>query len=129
MFVPVYDENPLRSIKFQYVTFGLVAINLAVFALQASGMQAQMVASFGIVPLKLLGGRAASTAVALPAEFSDLPAWATLLSYMFFHGDIWHVGTNMLFLWVFGDNVEDAMGHIRYLLFYIACGIDRKSVV
>ncbi len=123
MFVPVYDDNPLRSIRFQYVTFALVAINLAIFAVQATGMQAQMVASFGIVPLKLLGARAANTAIAIPPEFMGLPTWATLISYMFFHVDIWHVGTNMLFLWVFGDNVEDAMGHAKFLFFYVACGV------
>ncbi len=123
MFVPVYDANPLRSIKFQYVTFALVAINVAIFAVQTTGMPAQMVASFGVVPLDLFGGRAAGTAIALPLELAGLPTWATLISYMFFHGDIWHIGTNMLFLWVFGDNVEDAMGHGKFLFFYLACGV------
>src|SRR5690606_23904954 len=47
----------------------------------------------------------------------------TLLSYMFFHGDILHLAGNMLFLWVFGDNVEDALGHFRFLIFYLACGV------
>ena len=52
-----------------------------------------------------------------------VPERLTLLSYMFFHGDILHLAGNMLFLWVFGDNVEDAMGHIKFLIFYLACGV------
>ncbi len=123
MFVPVYDTNPLRLIRFQYVTFTLVVINLAIFALEATGLPAHVVAGFGVVPADLLGGRTAGTAIALPSELLGLPVWATLLSYMFFHGDIWNVATNMLFLWVFGDNVEDAMGHAKYLFFYLACGV------
>lgn len=123
MFVPVYDDNPLRGIRFQYVTVGLITINLAVFALQIAGMKMQAVAGFGIVPAKLLASSMSGGAVALPADFKELPAWVTLVSYMFFHGDIWHVGTNMLFLWVFGDNVEDAMGHLKFLFFYLACGV------
>ena len=127
MFVPVYDTNPLRSIKFQYVTFALVAVNLAVFALELTMLPPQVVAGFGVVPANLLssilaGGRAA-TGIALPPELVGLPTWATLLSYMFLHGAIWHIGTNMLFLWVFGDNVEDAMGHAKFLFFYLACGV------
>ncbi len=123
MFVPVYDTNPLRLIRFQYVTFTLVVINLAIFALEATGLPAHVVAGFGVVPADLLGGRTVGTTIALPSELLGLPTWATLLSYMFFHGDIWHVATNMLFLWVFGDNVEDAMGHAKYLFFYLACGV------
>jgi membrane associated rhomboid family serine protease len=52
-----------------------------------------------------------------------VPERLTLISYMFFHGDILHLAGNMLFLWVFGDNVEDAMGHVKYLIFYLACGV------
>lgn len=123
MFVPVYDDNPLRSIKFQFVTFGLIALNLVVFAFEVSGVQPIVLAGFGVVPLKLFGASLSGTPGVMPVQFAELPAWATLVTYMFFHSDIWHVGTNMLFLWVFGDNVEDAMGHVRYLFFYLACGI------
>ncbi len=123
MFVPVYDDNPLRSIRFQFVTFFLVAFNLVVFAFQLSGVQVSVLAGFGVVPLKLFGASLSGTPGVMPIQIAELPAWATLVTYMFFHGDIWHVGTNMLFLWVFGDNVEDAMGHLRYLFFYLACGI------
>jgi membrane associated rhomboid family serine protease len=123
MFVPVYDDNALRSIKFQYVTIGLIGLNLVVFALQASGLQVQTVASFGIVPAQLFGPRLAADNMALLPSITGLPPWTTLLTYMFFHGDIWHIGSNMLFLWVFGDNVEDALGHLKFFVFYIACGV------
>ena len=52
-----------------------------------------------------------------------MPERLTLVSYMFLHGDVFHLLGNMLFLWVFGDNVEDAMGHVRFVVFYLACGI------
>ena len=52
-----------------------------------------------------------------------MPEGCTLLTYMFLHGDIFHLASNMLFLWVFGDNVEDAMGHLKFLAFYLLCGV------
>ena len=123
MFVPVQDDNPLRSIRFQYVTVGLIIVNILVFLLEVSSLRHQQVASFALVPLELLkvgvlGGPAfgPNDAIAVPEPY-------TLLSYMFFHGDILHLTGNMLFLWVFGDNVEDAMGHSKFLVFYLACGI------
>ncbi len=123
MFVPVHDDNPLRGITFQYVTLTLVAMNLAMFAWQMFGLPPEAAVEFGVVPARLLAGTLTAGTVTLPFDQVGTPPWITLLSYMFLHGDIWHVGTNMLFLWVFGDNVEDAMGHTRYLVFYLACGI------
>jgi membrane associated rhomboid family serine protease len=123
MFIPVHDDNPLRSIRWQFVTFGLILLNVAVFAFQSSGIDQRVVASFGIVPaelfsVRIFGGpaRGVNDALAVPEGY-------TLLSYMFFHGDFWHITGNMLFLWVFGDNVEDAMGHWRFLAFYLVCGV------
>jgi membrane associated rhomboid family serine protease len=123
MFIPVYDDNPLRSIRWQYVTFGLILLNVVVFSFQSAGIDQRVVASFGIVPaelfsVRIFGGPARGVNDALP-----VPEGLTLLSYMFFHGDFWHITGNMLFLWVFGDNVEDAMGHSRFLAFYIVCGV------
>jgi membrane associated rhomboid family serine protease len=81
------------------------------------------VASFAVTPRELLGG----TALLAPSSFSEdgyaIGEEATLLTYMFFHADVFHLVGNMLFLWVFGDNVEDAMGHLRFLVFYLACGV------
>ena len=132
MFVPIYDINPLRRIRFQYVNVALIAINVIVFfVFQERDIwtgndcgQAIFAKVFGIIPLQLLG---------TPVSFSNCPDGAlsalnfpaplTLLTYMFLHGSIWHLLGNMLFLWVFGDNVEDSMGHVRYLAFYLLCGI------
>ena len=123
MFVPIYDDNPLRVIHRPIVTWALILANIIVFALQAGGVPAKVVASFAIVPVELfrvgvVGGPAMGINDALPVA----EHW-TLLAYMFFHGDIAHLGGNMLFLWVFGDNVEDALGHLRFLAFYVVCGV------
>ena len=61
--------------------------------------------------------------VELSPEFVIIPESLSYLTYSFLHADIFHLGGNMLFLWVFGDNVEDALGHIRYLIFYLACAV------
>ncbi len=122
MFIPIYDSNPLRSIRFQAVTVTLIVANVAIFVLQVAGMPADVIISFAIVPTDLLGLGAAGPAV-VPSGDIAVPERLTLLSYMFFHGDILHLGVNMLFLWVFGDNVEDALGHLRFLFFYLACGV------
>lgn len=123
MFVPIHDDNHLKHIKFQYVTLALIAINLACYVFESSGIETAVIASFAIVPIELLavhvvGGHAVFSTEALP-----VPEWATLITYMFFHGDGLHIAGNMLFLWVFGDNVEDACGHARFLLLYLACGV------
>ncbi len=124
VFIPVQDDNPLRSIRVQWVTLALIAINLAVFIIETvANADYRVAASFAIIPKELyqvgfLGGAAhgPNDAIAVPERF-------TLLTYMFLHGDILHLTTNMLFLWVFGDNVEDAMGHARFLAFYLLSGL------
>ena len=120
VFLPLKDDNPLRVIPFQYATLMLIAINVLVFIWQDSLPEAELVnvaMSGGLVPSVFLGG------ARLPEHFTELPTEVTLLSYMFLHGDWWHLLGNMLFLWVFGDNVEDAMGFFRFLLFYLFCGV------
>ncbi|KAB2937572.1 MAG: rhomboid family intramembrane serine protease [Hyphomicrobium sp.] len=123
MFIPLRDENHLKSIPFQYVTVGLIAANVIVFILEVSGLSNAAVASFAVTPRELFG----NTVLLAPSSFGEdsLPIGeqATLLTYMFFHADVFHLVGNMLFLWVFGDNVEDAMGHTRFLAFYLACGV------
>lgn len=100
------------------MTIGLILANVAIFFLSATGsedqvMVAQVALSF--IPSEFAGGpKIYDTGLAIPESL-------TLFSYAFFHGDILHLGGNMLFLWVFGDNVEDAMGHFRFLLFYLLC--------
>jgi membrane associated rhomboid family serine protease len=123
MFVPLHDENVLKSIRFQYVTIGLIVANVVVFLFEALGLQEAVIASFAIIPTELVS----SAGMLMPGDVPDqtlaVPERLTLISYMFFHGDILHLAGNMLFLWVFGDNVEDAMGHLKFLIFYLACGI------
>jgi len=123
VFIPVYDQNPLRSIHFQVVTVSLIAINIVIFILQVTALPLQVVLGFALVPADLVGMGAAVPGAAPSVGEIAIPERLTLLSYMFFHGDILHLAGNMLFLWVFGDNVEDAFGHFRFLIFYLACGV------
>ena len=118
MFVPLHDENNLKTIPFQYVTLLLIALNVAAFL--ALGLN--QAASFAIVPAELkqvgyIGGPANG-----PFDLIPISEHYTLLTYMFFHANVWHLLGNMLFLWVFGDNVEDAVGHVKFLIFYLLCG-------
>lgn len=122
MFIPIYDQNPLRSIRFQAVTASLVVVNVAIFLLQIAGLPTDVILGFALVPTELFGFAGTGGALSGGGEIA-VPERLTLLSYMFFHGDIFHLVGNMLFLWVFGDNVEDALGHLRFLFFYLACGI------
>jgi membrane associated rhomboid family serine protease len=123
MFLPVHDANPLRSIRWPFVTYAIILANIAVFAVQSTGIDQRVVASFGIVPAELFSVKVFGGPARGPYDAWAVPESYTLLSYMFFHGDFWHITGNMLFLWVFGDNVEDAMGHVRFAAFYIACGV------
>jgi len=123
VFVPIHDDNPLRSIRFPIVTVALIVANVAIYLLELSPQGQVIAASFAVVPSELFqvgvfGGPAYGARDAL-----YVPESYTLLTYMFLHGDIFHLAGNMLFLWVFGDNIEDAMGHLRFLVFYLACGI------
>ncbi|HUU67530.1 MAG TPA: rhomboid family intramembrane serine protease [Methyloceanibacter sp.] len=126
MFVPLHDTNPLKKIRFQYVTVGLIALNVAIFVIFQTGwfipLADEDVTAFAVVPAKLLASTAGGGAFfANGAVF--VPERLTLVTYMFLHGGWLHLIGNMLFLWVFGDNIEDAMGHIRFILFYLMCGI------
>lgn len=121
MFVPLHDENSLKSIRFQWVTILLIVINVVVYFFETVQLDEQAIAGFAIVPSELFD----TSLLPIPVEAvgPQFPERLTLLTYMFFHGDILHLAGNMLFLWVFGDNVEDAMGHFKFILFYLACGI------
>lgn len=122
MFIPVHDANKLRHVDAQYVTLGLIAVNLLVFFLTGVGeatnvQQASSIYySYGYVPAVI------NDFADLPPELAILPEAASYVTYTFLHANFMHVAGNMLFLWVFGDNVEDAMGHFRFLVFYFLCG-------
>lgn len=119
MIVPLHDNRPFERIVFPYVTVGLMtACGIAFLASNLEILDEGVVASLGAVPAKLFP---ASNAAA-NLDRGSFPPWLTPLTYMFFHSGIEHIIGNMLFLWVFGDNVEDALGHVRFLFFYLACG-------
>ena len=120
VFLPLKDDNPLKFIWFQFATVTLIAINSAIYYWQYTlGETAlvDLVNTAGVIPISVFG------TASLPAWLGQLPPEATLITYMFLHGDWWHLLGNMLFLWVFGDNVEDAMGAVRFVLFYLICGV------
>jgi membrane associated rhomboid family serine protease len=123
LFIPLRDDNSLKSIPFQYVTVGLIAVNVLVYLLEVSSLSNAAVASFGVTPRELFGSDFLAPQNPLSEDGFDIAERSTLLTYMFFHADVFHLLGNMLFLWVFGDNVEDAMGHVRFLFFYLACGV------
>jgi membrane associated rhomboid family serine protease len=121
MFVPIHDSTPLQVIRFQYVTGALIVINVVVFLMTGAftteeGLWAYA-SGFGIVPVELIhigdpvGGH------------NPIPEPLTLITYQFLHGGWMHLITNMLFLWVFADNIEDAFGHVGFLIFYLLCGV------
>lgn len=123
MFIPLRDDNTLKSIPFQYVTVSLIALNVIVYLLEVGGLDQSAVAAFGVTPSELFGATLVTQPTPVSTQGIPLAEGTTLLTYMFFHADIFHLVGNMLFLWVFGDNVEDAMGHVRFLFFYLACGV------
>jgi membrane associated rhomboid family serine protease len=123
VFIPISDDNPLRAIRFQWITVGLIAANVVVFLLENTPEGRAAIASFALIPSELFQVRILGGSVAHPGQAMQVPEGLTLITYQFLHSDVLHLLSNMLFLWVFGDNVEDAMGHVRFLAFYLLCGI------
>lgn len=123
MFIPLHDANALKHIRLQYVTLALIIANVAIWLFFMSPFYANETAvqaavySWGFIPV------VASGQEVLPPELQLAPPWASYVTYAFLHGDFLHLAGNMLFVWVFGDNVEDALGHLRFLVFYILCAI------
>ncbi|HEX3809103.1 MAG TPA: rhomboid family intramembrane serine protease [Rhizomicrobium sp.] len=116
--IPISDDNP--SITRPYVNWALIALCIGVFLWELSLGQGGADAAgdlYGFAPASLLH----PTKVArLPGE---LPPYLTIFTSMFLHGGLLHIAGNMLYLWIFGNNIEDAMGHVKYLVFYLLCGI------
>lgn len=115
--IPISDDNP--SLRAPLVNWALIGTCVAVFLWQLTLPEALGEALFyryGVIPDALLHGRALNGGDGL---------WppATLVTSMFLHGGFLHLAGNMLYLWIFGNNVEDALGHVRYLLFYLVCGV------
>lgn len=123
MFVPLYDGKKIEHIDLQWVTLAIIAINILVFLVlniagSADGLAAWAAVAFGHVPSVSNDLRELPIAYQIvPDEFYTI----TTVTAAFLHADMWHLAGNMLFLWTFGDNVEDAMGHIKFLIFYLIC--------
>lgn len=120
MFIPLYDSNHLRHIRLQYVTFGLIAINVIAYFVTTVG--SEDFATAAVLGLGYIPSVVNDTAELSP-DLIIIPEKLSYITYSFLHGDIFHLGGNMLFLWVFGDNVEDALGHFRFLAFYLLCAV------
>jgi len=118
--LPIGDDDSDRRFA-PLINYLLIAINVLVFVfLQGMGGNEKFTYAFSTVPAEILTGRDISAGVLEP---TPIPVYFTLITSMFMHGGWAHLLGNMLFLWVFGDNIENRIGHIRYLIFYLVCGI------
>lgn len=121
MFVPLHDSTPLKVIRFQSVTVTIIALNVVMYlttgAFNSEAVLDTVAAGWGVVPGEL-------THMAAPVlGYDPVPEPFTLLTYMFLHAGWWHLISNMLFLWVFADNIEDAYGHTAFALLYLTAGV------
>jgi membrane associated rhomboid family serine protease len=116
--IPLRDDTPCETTP--VVTYALIGANLAAFAWQLSVGLERSVLSGGAIPIELLTFTDVRAAALLPPPF-------TILTSMFLHGGLLHIASNMLFLWIFGNNVEDALGRLRYLIFYLVSGVVAAS--
>ena len=116
--VPLKDNNPTQITP--YVTYALIIANILIFIYEIS-LSPQALNEFfrlaAVVPREL------SLSFAGVSVNQPIPEWVTLITAQFLHGGFLHLAGNMLFLWIFGNNVEDKLGHFKYLVFYLACGV------
>ena len=134
MVFPLYDDNTDRHTT-PFVNYAIIALNIFVFVvLQRLGTDTDFTYSFSTVPAEILSGRDIVTSpevidyagqrILRPGLGETWPSvYVTLFTSMFMHGGIAHIAGNMLFLWIFGDNIEDRLGHVRYVFFYLLCGL------
>lgn len=138
MVFPIGDDNSDRQ-TFPYVTIALLAANIFVFVvLQGMGQNEDFTMAYVQVPAEIISGKDIVTEpsirdiniqgqvieVPVPGlQPTPIPVWLTLFTAIFMHGSIMHLAGNMWFLWIFGDNIEDDMGHVKYLIFYLATGV------
>ena len=118
---PIDDDNPTRITP--YVTYGLIALNVLIFIYELTFSEKGLTNFFyqwAVVPIQLTGAITGTPHPILPVE---PPEVLTLITSQFLHGGFMHVAGNMLFLWIFGNNVEDQLGHIKFLFFYLTCGV------
>src|ERR1043165_2354775 len=135
MLFPIADDNT-GSTTTPVVNYVLIGINILVFVfLQGFGGNDKFTYAYSTVPAEIITGRDIVTRPVAVENFTGqrmempglqptlIPVWLTLITSMFNHGGIAHIFGNMLFLFIFGDNIEDRLGHIRYLIYYLICGI------
>ena len=106
--IPLKDDNPARN--FPFLTLGFILLNIAVFiyGVNLPVHPSALYADYALIPMQLLN-----------TPFTTYP---TVYTSMFLHAGIWHLGGNMLYLWIFGNNIEDVLGKFRFVLFYFVCG-------
>lgn len=111
--IPLKDDNPTRTIPF--VTISLIAMNILVFIMQLmyQGNREAVVYAFGAIPHNLTSF----------ASTQPIHPYLTIFTSMFMHGGLFHIAGNMLYLWIFGNNIEDSIGHFRFIVFYLFCGV------
>jgi len=135
MVFPLYDDDSDRQ-STPWVNYAIIALNIFVFVvLQGIGTNEQFTYSFSTVPQEILTGHDVVTSgrvvevvtgqrVLIPGlGVTPGSVYLTLFTSMFMHGGIAHIAGNMLFLWIFGDNIEDRLGHVKYVIFYLLCGV------
>lgn len=136
MFLPIGDDNRDRKTT-PYVNYVFIILNILVFVFyQGLGRNEAFTFAYATVPAEILTGQDIVTAAKIlihpitgerfvqpPLEVTPIPVYLTLITAMFMHGGLGHIGGNLLFLWVFGDNIEDSMGHRNYFFFYLLCGV------
>ena len=134
MLFPIGDDNTRRT-STPFVNYALIAVNIMVFVfLQGLGSNELFTYAYSTVPGEILTGKDIVTRPVVVENLTGqlempglqptlIPVYLTLITSMFMHGGLAHIFGNMLFLWIFGDNIEDRLGHIRYLIFYLICGI------
>src|SRR5436190_6061659 len=135
MLFPIADENSDRTTT-PVVNYILILVNILVFVfLQGLGSNEKFTYAYSTVPGEIISGKDIVThdqlvrtytgqRVQIPGlQPTPIPVYLTLITSMFMHGGIAHIFGNMLFLWIFGDNIEDRLGHLRYLIFYLVCGV------
>ncbi len=121
MFIPLHDSTPLKVIRFQAVTLSIIALNVLVYLLTGAftpeAVLAAIATVWGVVPGELTG------LMQTGAVGGPIPEPLTLITYQFLHAGWGHLLPNMLFLWVFADNIEDAYGHVAFALLYLVSGV------
>jgi membrane associated rhomboid family serine protease len=111
--IPLRDENPSRTVP--YIVYGIIILNIIVFLYNGPLTErgGNPLSGFELVPRALTTGHGVG----------HIPPWMTILTSMFLHANWLHIGANMLYLWIFGNNIEDVLGHGKFLFFYLLAGV------